>query len=52
MPATIYLIMWHYSHVCAPSLKQVAKIHSLFLSLREGLQAIANKTPNSSLPAE
>lgn len=48
--AAIYLIMWRYSQVCAPSLKQAAKIHSLFLG--EGVQSIPNETPKSPFPAE
>lgn len=48
--ATIYLLMWRYSQVCAPSLKQAAKIHFLFL--REGVKSIPNETAKSPFPAE
>lgn len=48
--ATIYLITWCCSQVCAPSLKQAAKIHFLFL--REGVKAIPNETVKSPFPAE
>lgn len=42
--------MWRYSQVCAPSLKQAAKIHFLFL--REGVKSIPNETAKSPFPAE
>lgn len=48
--ATIYLIMWRSSQVCAPSLKQEAKIHFLFL--KEGMKSIPNETAKSPFPAE